>query len=175
MKSELEASQTSLFELTERQELVAGSASTAEQLAVEEVERLSGELLGLRKEKALLERQLQQMEEQSRSDNNSSAPHVQGLMAAAAAPSIHPQQQQHAQNAHERQLVEAAAALAAAEAAALDQQHQITLVSSKLAAAEARLERMTAELQQRPAASVVAAVVEQLAALSALTGKCYVE
>lgn len=43
LRKELEVTQTSLFELTARQEQAAGSASTAEQLAVEEVERLVSE------------------------------------------------------------------------------------------------------------------------------------
>lgn len=65
--------------------------------------------------------------------------------------------------------VAAEAALAAAEEAARDSQHQIALLSSKLAAADARVERLTAELSRRPAATAVAAMAEQLAALSALT------
>lgn len=48
---------------------------------------------------------------------------------------------------------------------------QIALLTTKLTAAEARLERLTAELQRRPAASAVAAMAEQLSALAALTGR----
>jgi hypothetical protein len=47
----------------------------------------------------------------------------------------------------------------------------VALLTTKLAAAESRLERLTAELQRRPAASAVAAMAEQLAALSALLGQ----
>jgi hypothetical protein len=48
---------------------------------------------------------------------------------------------------------------------------QVALLTTKLAAAESRLERLTSELQRRPAASAAAAMAEQIAALSALLGQ----
>jgi hypothetical protein len=63
------------------------------------------------------------------------------------------------------------AALAAAEEAARGQQHQVALLTSQLSAATSRCERLAGELQRRPAASAVSAMVQQLAALSALAGE----
>jgi hypothetical protein len=173
LRVELESSQSTLFEFTTRQEQTAGSASTAEQLAVEEVERLSADLLTLRKDKALLERQLQTLQQQQQqqqqadgagADVNSSSQRLStvGGGADGADSAVADRQQQESAAAE--------AALAAAEEAARDQQHQIALLTTKLAAAEGRLERVTGELARRPAASAVAAMAEQLAALSALTG-----
>jgi hypothetical protein len=175
MRSELESSQSSLFEFTTRQEQAAGSASTAEQLAVEEVERLSADLLTLRKDKALLERQLQTLQQQQQSDGAGAGAGVNltplqqsmGGSADGADAAVADRQQQQRQ---QQESAAAEAALAAAEEAAGDQQHQIALLTTKLAAAEGRLERVTGELARRPAASAVAAMAEQLAALSALTG-----
>lgn len=177
LRSELESSQSTLFEFTTRQEQAAGSASTAEQLAVEEVERLSADLLTLRKDKALLERQLQALQQQQQSDGAGAGVNLisqclstvgGGLAGADAAVASN---RQHKQRQQQQQASAAAeAALAAAEEAARDQQHQIALLTTKLAAAEGRLERVTGELARRPAAAAVAAMADQLAALSALTG-----
>lgn len=197
MRAELESSQTSLFDLMAKQEQAAGSASTAEQMAAEQMERLSLELLVLRKEKALLERQLQQQQQeqqhreqhpsQTGDGDGSSIPSdtaaaaadgwdgdwsdANGQPAAAVAGTgAAVQQQRPGAAAVDAQLAAAEAALAAAEEASRDQEHQIALLTTKLSAADARLERLTNELQRRPAASAVAAMAEQLSALSALTG-----
>jgi chromosome segregation ATPase len=179
LRSELEISHTSLFELTARQEQAAGSASTAEQFAVEEVERLSSALLSVRKENALLERQLQQLQEQQQQADRADALGGGGSAAAGEGgwdegsdplADLQQQQQKASAAAGDGQLAAAEAALAAAEEEARDQQHQVALLTSKLSAAETRLERVNAELQRRPSASAVVAMAEQLAALSALAG-----
>jgi PIN domain nuclease of toxin-antitoxin system len=136
LRAELEISQTSLFELTARQEQAAGSASTAEQLAVEEVERLSSELLSIRKEKALLERQLQQLQQKqadridASGGNGNVAAQESGLDVGSDTLADARQQQQTAAAAAaaDGQLAAAEAALAAAEEAARDQQHQVALL-----------------------------------------------
>lgn len=177
MRTELETSQSFLFELTDRQEQAADSASTAEQLAVEEVERLSSELLALRKENVVLQRQLAQLQEQQQQqqqglggvgacevtagettadDSAGGEQRSETAAAASAAPGA---------------LADLEAALAAAEEAAREQQHQVALLTSQLSAAQSKCERLAGELQRRPAASAVAATVQQLAALSALAGE----
>jgi hypothetical protein len=175
MRTELETSQSSLFELTARQEQAAGSASTAEQLAGEEVERLSAELLVLRKETVVLQRQLAQLQQQQQEEGLAGEGVCEGAAGETTADDSTVNEQRTAAAAGASVAPDSSvvlqAALAAAEEAARGQQHQVALLTSQLSAATSRCERLAGELQRRPAASAVSAMVQQLAALSALAGE----
>ncbi|KAF8071287.1 CHX17 [Scenedesmus sp. PABB004] len=164
LRGDLEASQSALFELQEQRAAAAGGASTAEALAVEEAERLAAELAQLRRERDQLQRQLeQQQREQSQQQEQQSQAEGAAAQGGDGGGSQHGRQ--------EAALAALQAQLDAAQEATCEQQHQAAMLDAKLTAAEGRAERLTAELARRPAASAVAEMTEQLAALSALVGQ----
>lgn len=131
LRSEYDASQASLFELMAAQEAAAGSASTAEQLATEEVERLNSELTQARKERVLLQRQLQHYE-QRQQQQEAGALNEQRQAGASTADdgsgdTIDQQQQLQPSALQHKSAAVAAlqAELEAGQEAARDQHHEV--------------------------------------------------
>lgn len=120
LRKEFETSQSSLFELMAQQEAAAGSATTAEQLAVEEIERLTAELHQLRKDKGHLQQQVLQLEQQASMAGTTAE---QEAAAVAGGTRLHGQQLE--QQCDGADLAALRAELEAAQEQAAAQQHQV--------------------------------------------------
>jgi hypothetical protein len=123
-RSELEVAQSAVFELTAREEQAVSGASTAELLASEEIDRLAAQLRESRKEKALLQRQLQQQQQQQQQQQGD----LQGLQSAqdSLGQSADTESQQMQQQQQQRSSDADVAAAAAAAQDALESPEEVT-------------------------------------------------
>lgn len=133
LRKEFEASQSSLFELMSQQEAAAGSANTAEQLAVEEIERLTANLHQLRKDNSQLQRELLQYQQQGSATTGAAVAAVgapgAGDTAAAVADSSSIISSSR-QRQHDGELAALQAELERAQETASDQQREVGECSS---------------------------------------------